>query len=282
MVLHDGTIVITGAATGIGRRAAVQLTRRGRHVIVVTRSDDRATGVVEAATSEARDGGRITSVPADLADLGQVRRAAAQIADLGPVHAIVNNAAILAIARRRPRLTVDGVEEVFAVNHVAPFVLTTALRTHLTGRGRAILAGSKGLVVLPWLRLDLDDLDSSRRWSPVRAYYRSKLAQLAFAAELCRRGVDASVLRIPSVRVDHERLAAYPRLVRLAYQPKLRVAADPTVVAARYVDLVTATRAVTGHVDMRLRPVRWPGGTHDARLGAQVWSATEALATGRS
>lgn len=280
MVTHDGSIVITGAATGIGRRAAVQLTRRGWHVVVVTRSDDRAAEVVAEATTSARDGGRITGVAADLADLGQVRRAAVRIADLGPVRAIVNNAAILAVARRRPHVTTDGVEEVLAVNHVAPFVLTTMLRPHLTATGRVVLAGSKGLMVLPWLRLDLDDLDSRRRWSPVRAYYRSKLAQLAFAAELCRRGLDACVLAIPSVRLDSERVAAYPRLVRLAYRPKLRLAADPAVVAARYVDLVRAARPVTGHVDTRLRPVRWPAGTHDAELGAQVWSITEALAAG--
>jgi NAD(P)-dependent dehydrogenase (short-subunit alcohol dehydrogenase family) len=275
--MDTGTIVVTGAATGIGRRAAIQLTQAGHDVVVVTRSQGRAAGVVEEATAHARAGGRVTSVPADLADLAQVHGAAERIAALGPVQALVNNAAILAIGRRRPRLTVDGIEEVFAVNHVAPFVLTTALLPQLLAGGRVIAAGSKGLSAMPWLRLDLDDFDSRQRWSPVRAYYRSKLAQLAFTAELRRRGVVATALRIPSVRLDDERLAAYPRLLQVAYRPKMRLAADPEAVAARYVDLSTGPVPVAGHVDERLRPVPWPNGTGDSDLGARVWSLTEGL-----
>jgi NAD(P)-dependent dehydrogenase (short-subunit alcohol dehydrogenase family) len=259
--MDTGTVVVTGAATGIGRRAAVQLAQAGRHVIVVTRSDERAADVVAEATAAARVGGRVTSIPADLADVAQVRAAAERIAAVGPVQAIVNNAAILAIARRRPRITTDGVEEVFAVNHVAPFVLTTSLRAHLVEDG-----------------LDLDDLDSRRRWSPVRAYYRSKLAQLSFAAELRRRDVTAAALKIPSVRLDRERLAAYPRVLQVAYRPKMRVAADPAAVAARYVQLVSGPAPVAGHVDARLRPASWPDGTGDASLGARVWSLTAELA----
>ncbi|HSJ46811.1 MAG TPA: SDR family NAD(P)-dependent oxidoreductase [Euzebyales bacterium] len=280
--MNAGTVVVTGAATGIGRRAAVQLAGAGRHVIVMARSDERAAGVVAEATAAARAGGRVESIPADLADLAQVRAAAERIAAVGPVQAVVNNAAILAVARRRPRITTDGIEEVFAVNHVAPFVLTTILWPHLVGDGRVVLAGSRGLTAMPWQRLDLDDLDSRRRWSPVRAYYRSKLAQLAFAAELRRRGVVAAALQIPSVRLDQERLAAYPPLLQLAYRPKMRFAADPAAVAARYVELATGPIPPTGHVDARLRPVRWPDGTGDAALGAQVWSLTKELAGQRS
>lgn len=275
--MDTATVVVTGAATGIGRRAVVELARSGRHVIAVTRSDERAAEVVEEATARSRAGGRVTSVPADLADVAQVRAAAERIAGISPVQAVVNNAAILAIARRRPRVNTDGIEEVFAVNHVAPFVLTTALLPHLVDDGRIIAAGSRGLRAMPWLRLDTDDLDSRGSWSPVRAYYRSKLAQLAFVAELRRRGVTAVALQVPSVRLDDERLASYPRLLQLAYRPKMRLAADPAAVAARYVELATGPAPSAGHVDAHLRPVRWPAGTGDADLGARVWSLTAAL-----
>ncbi len=275
----SGTVVITGAATGIGRRAAVALARAGGHVVIVTRSDARAAGVLGEATAASRAGGRVTSVPADLADLGQVRAAVDRIAELGAVHAVVNNAAVLAVARRRPRRTVDGIEEVFAVNHVAPFVLTTGLRPHFGEAGRVITAGSKGLAALPWLRLDPDDLDSSRRWSPVRAYYRSKIAQLAFTAELIRRGVSAAALRIPRVRLDAERLAMYPPLLRLGYRPKLRLAAAPEDVAARYVALVTDEPPTTGHVDDRGRAVGWPNRSDDPELAAWLWDRTALIAS---
>lgn len=277
--MGGGNVVVTGAASGIGRRAVVLLARAGWHVVAVTRSHDRAAPAIdEAEAALGPGGGRVTSVAADLADLRQVRRAVGEIAALGPVRAVVNNAAVLAVARRRPRLTVDGIEEVFAVNHVAAFVLTTGLLEHLTTGGRVIAAGSKGLQVMPWLRLDPDDLDSRRRWSAVRAYYRSKIAQLAFTAELGRRGVSATALQIPSVRLDDAKLAAYPRLLQLAYRPKQRLATDPARVAAAYVALVQRDVPLTGHVDVRGRRIRWPNGSGTPALGAQVWASTAALA----
>lgn len=279
MAAPAGTIVITGAASGIGRRAAVESARRGHRVVVVTRSDDRAAGVLAEAEATRRDV-RAVSIAADLADLRQVRHAVARIAELGPVHAVINNAAILSVARLRPRLTADGIEEIVAVNHVAPFVLTTGLLEHLTDDGRVVLAGSKGLVTMPWLRLDPDDLDSLRRWSPVRAYYRSKLAQLAFAAELCRRGVTAVAVRVPSVRLDDERLATYPRIVQLAYRPKMRFAADPEEVALRYLELAVGPPPPCGHVDEHGEAIGWPNRSGDADVGARVWWHTSALAGG--
>lgn len=272
------TIVVTGAASGIGRRTAVALARRGHHVVVVTRSEARAECVVEEASATARAGGRVTVVPADLADLRQVRRAVARIAELGEVHGVINNAAILAFRPRRPRLTADGIEEVFAVNHVAPFVLTTGLAPALAPGAAVIVAGSRGLAKVPWLRLDPDDLDSRARWSPVRAYYRSKIAQLTFVAELRRRGTPAVALRVPSVRLDEERLATYPWLLRQAYRPKMRFAADPATVAASYVALATADARPWGHVDERGRPVRWPNGSGEGRVGREVWARTAELA----
>lgn len=274
-----GTVVVTGAASGIGRRAAVHLARRGHHVVAVTRSDARAAGVVAEARAAAGRGGRITSVPADLADLGAVRAAAGRIAALGPVHAVVNNAAILAVARRRPSRTADGIEEVLAVNHVAPVVLTTALLPALVSNGRVIGAGSQGLAVVPWLRLDVDDLDSARRWSPVRAYYRSKLAQLAFVAELGARGVAAAAVRIPSVRLDAASLARYPALLRWLYVPKQRVAADPDDVAlAGYVALVDRDVPARGHVALDGTPLPWPSAIRDPDVRRRVWERTIALA----
>ena len=228
----------------------------------------------------------MTAVPADLADLSQVRGAAARIAEVGPVAALVNNAAVHDVSRTRPKLTVDGIEETFAVNHVAPFVLTTALLPVLRADAMVVTAGSKGLLALPWLRLDPDDLDSRRNYRPTRAYYRSKIAQLAFTAELGRRGVGAVALRIPSVRVDDDKLAGYSVRLRAPYRIKKLFAADPADIAAVYMRLTvgppigappggpTAAR----HVDERGRDVPWTHGTDIPAFGAWVWERTAALA----
>jgi NAD(P)-dependent dehydrogenase (short-subunit alcohol dehydrogenase family) len=283
------TIVVTGAASGIGRRAAVHLTRSGCHAVVVGRSRERLRGVVSDAMAAARHGGVVTAVAADLADLSQVRRAAARITELGPVAALINNAAVFDLSRSQPKLTVDGIEETFAVNHVAPFVLTTHLLPALDVGAVVVTAASKGLLALPWLRLDPDDIDSRASYRPTRAYYRSKIAQLAFTAELGRRGVGAVALRVPSVRVDDDKLAGYPAHLRAPYRLKALFAADPADIAAQYARLATgppraappAGHTTARHVDERGRDVPWVNGTDAPAFGVWVWDRTAALAGAR-
>jgi retinol dehydrogenase-14 len=273
-------VVVTGAASGIGRRAAVQLASAGCHTVVVGRSRERLRDVVAQATAAARHGGVVTAVAADLADLGQVRRAAEQIAELGPIAALINNAAVFDLSRKQPKLTVDGIEETFAVNHVAPFVLTAGLRPVLRENAIIVTAASKRLVMFPRLRLDPDDLDSRRRYSPIRAYFRSKIAQLAFTAELGRRGMGAVALRIPSVRVDDDKLVGYPAYLRAPYRAKALFAADPAAIAAQYVGLAAGpSTGEARYVDERGRDLRWTNGTDAPAFRAWVWDRTAALAT---
>lgn len=274
------TVVITGAASGIGRRAAVQLAAAGRRTVIVARSHPRARAAVAAAEAAARHGGTVTVIAADLADLAQVRRAAEQIARLGPVAGLIHNAAVFDLSRTRAQLTVDGIEETFAVNHVAPFVLTNALWPVLRDDAVVVTAASKGLLALPRLRLDPGDLDSRRRYRPTRAYYRSKIAQLAFTAELGRRGLRAVALRIPSVRVDDDKLTGYPLLLRAPYRAKALFAADPSMIAARYGMLVGSGGHGASYVDERGRAVRWTNHAADPDLGAWLWDRTHSLAGG--
>jgi len=274
-----GTVVITGAASGIGRRAAAQLTAAGFRTVAVVRSQERAREVVARATATARHGGGIVVVPADLADLAQVRAAAARIRDMGPIAALINNAAVFDLSRTRARITVDGIEETFAVNHVAPFVLTHELGPALAGDAVVVTAASKGLIALPRLRLDPQDFDSRDGYRPTRAYYRSKIAQLLFTAELARRGTGAVALRIPSVRVDDDKLRGYPAHLRAPYRVKSLFAADPSAIAAQYLGLAAGPPAATArYVDERGRDVRWTNQTADPRLAALVWDRTAALA----
>jgi NAD(P)-dependent dehydrogenase (short-subunit alcohol dehydrogenase family) len=271
--------VVTGAASGIGRRAAVQLAASGCHAVVVARSRERAWDVVAQATAAARHGGTVTVVPADLADLGQVRRAAEEIAALGPIDALVNNAAVHDVSRKRPKMTADGIEETFAINHVAPFVLVDRLRPALREQAMVVTAASRGLLALPRLRLDPDDVDSRRSYRPTRAYYRSKIAQLAFTAELGRRRVGAVALRVPSVRADDDKLIGYPAYLRAPYRLKALYAADPATTAAQYLVLAAGPAAdAARYVDGRGRDVRWTNGTDAPELGAWVWERTATLA----
>ena len=169
---------------------------------------------------------------------------------------------------------------------MTPFVLTAALAPVLDDHAVVVTAASKGLLALPWLRLDPDDLDSRGQYGPTRAYYRSKIAQLAFTAELGRRGVHAVALRIPSVRVDDDKLVGYPAHLRAPYRLKALFAADPVDIAAQYAGLAAGPavgRPAGGdlaarYIDERGRDVRWTNGTDAPAFGRWLWERTAALA----
>jgi retinol dehydrogenase 12 len=178
----DGQVcVVTGATSGIGRATAVALARRGARVVVVAR--DRARG--EAATAELAS---VSASPprleiADLASMTQVRGLADRLATLNRIDVLINNAGLVAGQRR---VTADGFEHVFAVNHLAPFLLTNLLQGKLTSSApaRVITVASDAHTAA---RLDLDDLQLEHGWDSWRAYANSKLANILFTRELARR-----------------------------------------------------------------------------------------------
>jgi NAD(P)-dependent dehydrogenase (short-subunit alcohol dehydrogenase family) len=172
-------VVLTGATRGIGRAAAIELARRGAEIVLVGRSPERVRAVVEQATA-ASGGGQVHGHVADLALMSDVRLLADTIrGQYEHVDVLANNAGALFASRRE---TSEGFEQTFALNHLAPFLLTNLLRDRLTG-GRVVTTASaahqSGL-------LDLDDLQSKKSYS-LRVYGTSKLCNILFTRELARR-----------------------------------------------------------------------------------------------
>ncbi|MEV1118010.1 hypothetical protein AB0I91_23350 [Actinosynnema sp. NPDC049800] len=146
---------------------------------------------------------------------------------------------------------------------------------------------SKGLVTMPRIGIRFDHLDGVGWYSPTRAYYHSKLAQIMFSFELASRTaghVDVTCVRVPAVRLDADRLAAMPRLLRVLYAPKNRLAASPEDLAATCVRITEGggeQRDGTVHgvyVDERRRPVNAPAFACDRAARERLWSVTQALA----
>jgi NAD(P)-dependent dehydrogenase (short-subunit alcohol dehydrogenase family) len=170
------TVIITGATRGIGRAAAVELAQRGAEVAVVGREPDRVRETAEEAGAH----GHL----ADLARMDEVRRLAAELRARYPrIDVLANNAGAMFTARHT---TPDGYEQTFALNHLAPFLLTNLLLDRLTeSRGRVITTSSdahRGGV------LDLDDLQSQHgRFKAMGVYGTSKLCNILFTRELQRR-----------------------------------------------------------------------------------------------
>lgn len=194
--LRGRSCLVTGATSGIGRAAAEALARRGAELLLVARDADRGE---HAASEIRRDTGNdaVRVLHADLASQGSVRKLAREVVESGaPLHVLLNNAGVFQLRREE---TEDGIETTFAVNHLAPFLLTNLLLDRLreSAPARVVTVASDAYA---WARggLDWDDLEGRRRFSARKAYGTSKLANILFTRELARRlegsGVTANCL----------------------------------------------------------------------------------------
>jgi NAD(P)-dependent dehydrogenase (short-subunit alcohol dehydrogenase family) len=274
------TIAITGANSGIGLRATARLARDGHHVLALCRDLDRSRPAIEQAVGSAP--GTVELVRADLADPRSIREAAAEIADRGPLDGLINNAATFDQSQRDPRFTPEGHEVVWATNHLGPWELTARLSHALarSERPRVAFVASKGLVAFPTIAIRWDALDSGDWYSPTKAYYHAKLAQVMTTQSLADRvggAADVTCIRVPAVRLDAARLAAQPPLLRLLYAPKNRAAAEPEVLAesyARTMDRWSPEGPV--YIDEDLREARQPRFAADVENRERLWAVTAA------
>jgi retinol dehydrogenase-12 len=179
--MKGAVCVVTGATSGIGKAAATALARLGATVVLVGR--DR--GRTEAAAAEIAP---VSASPpraevADLASLEQVRGLAGRLGGLERIDVLINNAGLVLGERR---ITPDGLEHVFALNHLASFLLTNLLLPKLTASApaRVVTVTSDAHSAA---RLDLSDPNLEHGWDSWRSYANSKLANILFTRELARR-----------------------------------------------------------------------------------------------
>ena len=173
-------VLITGATRGIGRAAAVALARQGIELALVGREAERVKAVSREATA-AGTGAPVHEHVADLTLMSEVRALAAEARErYEHVDVLANNAGALFSSRKE---TSEGLERTFALNHLAPFLLTSLLRDRLSG-GRVVTTSSDAHKAGV---LDLDDLQSERSYSAMRVYGISKLCNILFTRELAKR-----------------------------------------------------------------------------------------------
>jgi NAD(P)-dependent dehydrogenase (short-subunit alcohol dehydrogenase family) len=192
--MKNKTVVITGATSGIGEVASQRLAGMGARMVLIAR--DRARG--EASLSRLREAspGIAHSIHyADLSRIEEMKRVAAEIAAAEPrIDVLINNAGALFGTRQT---TADGLEQTFATNHMAYFVLTLGLRERLLAAAPARVVSTASDAHTGYT-LDFADLQATKGYSPMRAYGRSKLCNILFTRELTRRwsgtGITANCL----------------------------------------------------------------------------------------
>ncbi len=273
--------MITGATSGIGKAAALELAGRGASVVIVCRN--RAKGERTAMEIEqATPGASATVVEADLADLASVRTAAQELRDrCDRIDVLVNNAGVHAVA---PRMTTDGFDQMLASNYLGPFLLTNLVLDRVTAapRARVIVVASEAHRLAG--RLDpehFEDLGDYGQLRSFRAYGRTKLLDILFAEELARRlagtGIAANSLDPGTVatnlygQMGASRAVARIPIVRTPEQGArmtVRLASDPTLagVSGRY---------FTSFPGLGLLPPA--RARRNADLKRRIWERTAAL-----
>lgn len=183
-------ILITGSTNGIGLAACEALAKRGAHLTIVARSREKASRAVDRITAAGGPGTTVDVLMADLASQAEVRRLADEVLARYPrLDALVNNAGAVFSTRH---VSADGIELTWALNHLAPFLLTALLRERLeaSGPARIITTSSDAH---RGAQIPFDDLNAERRYPRFGRYAQTKLANVLFTTELARRSGDANV-----------------------------------------------------------------------------------------
>jgi retinol dehydrogenase-14 len=271
------TVLITGGTGGIGKATAIGLAALGARVGIIGRDLPRA----QAAAADIRDESgnpEVDAFAADLSSQTEVRRlAAAVLAKYPRLHVLVNNVGGFWAHRH---VTADGLERTFAVNHLAPFLLTDLLLARLEASSPARIvtvssnAQARG-------RIAFDDLQGERDYSGSRAYDQSKLANVMFTYELSRRlhgtGVTANALH-PGVAHTSFSSEDPSAMARLA-MPLMRFMKTPAQGAVTSIHLASSpdVGAVTGRYFANSKPKTSNKFSYDTHAAHRLWQLSADL-----
>lgn len=276
------TAVVTGANTGIGFEAAKVLAAKGAKVVLAVRNLDKGKAAADRIT------GDVTVQRLDLSSLDSIRQAAEEIKGAhDKIDLLINNAGVMYTPLQR---TADGFELQFGTNHLGHFAFTGQVLDLLlpVPESRVVTISSAGHKFLA--TIDFDDLNAHNGYNRIRAYGRSKLANLLFTYELQRRlagnGKTIAVAAHPGAS-DTELTRNLPGPLRalvsaitplfsqnaeMGALPTLRAATDPTVLGGQYYGPDGFGEA-KGHPKL----VKSTAQSHDVAIQRRLWTVSEEL-----
>jgi retinol dehydrogenase 14 len=281
--IHGGpmagrTVLVTGGTGGIGKATAVGLAAMGARLAITGRDRGRAEDA--AREIRAAGGGQVDVFVADLSAQSEVRRLADEVLQrLSRIDVLVNNVGGYWNTRH---VTADGLERTFALNHLAPFLLTSLLLDRLkrSAPARVVTVSSN---VQATGRIDFDDLQGARSYSGARAYNQSKLANVLFTYELARRlqatSVTANALHPGVVRTSFgtEDPGGVQRLFTPFMRPFMKT---PAQGAATSIHLASAPdlEQMTGCYFANSKPRRSAKRSYDEAAATRLWQVSAGLA----
>lgn len=239
--------LITGANSGIGKAAAIQIAEEGYHVILACRNKDKG----EKALKEVKQSNENNSVELMIVDMSlqsSIRKMVSQfLTKYNTLDVLINNAALFDITQKNVLMTKEGIETIWATNHLGAVLLTELLLESLekSDQGRIITIASKGLIVHPSINVDFDDPEfQKRKFNVSKAYYQSKIAQVMYtywlAEKLKDTEVTANCIRVTNVKVDISRYPNLSKIAKFAYALKSKKSISPEEMAKTYTYLATS------------------------------------------
>lgn len=275
--MNDKVCLVTGATNGIGLETAKALAGAGATVLVHGRDLTRARAVAQELASTTANP-KVSAVEADFARLADVRRLATELnARLPRLDVLVNNAGMMSAARGR---SAEGYDLTFAVNHLAPFLLTNLLLPKLAA------AGAARIVVVASAahrraRLDFDDLMNDRVSGLLPAYAGSKLANILFTRSLAQRlrgsGVTANALHPGFVNSHIFHATPALRLLLLPFTPFLMRTPAQGAATSIYLASSPEVAGVSGAYYERGRQAAPSEAAQNAADGERLWQESARL-----
>ncbi len=277
--MNGKIVLVTGANSGIGFETARQLAQRGAEVIMVCRDPERGrsamTRIAEIATGQAP-----TLLIADLSSQDAIHALADEVRSrFSRIDVLINNAGAI-FARRE--LSVDGIEKTFAINHLAPFLLTQLLFDLVCAApaGRVITVASE----IHSGTLDFDNLQGERHYNFLGAYNQSKLENILFTYELARRvkntGVTVNSLSPgPTATRFGDNLHGLPGLFPQVMKrvPFLFVNPEKGARTSVYLASSAEVAGISGRFFLKGQDTRTKPITYDVDVARRLWETSEKL-----
>ncbi len=271
------TVVATGATSGIGEVAALSLAQMGARIVVIARDEKRAEATLNKLETQAPRLGHSVHL-ADLSSMAETRRVGQAVARAeARIDVLINNAGAVFSQRR---VTPEGLELTFALNHMAYFVLTAELCDRLAASAPARVVSTSSMAH-QGASLDFSNLQGERGFNGWKAYGRSKLANIHFTRELARRlagtGVTANCLHpgFVATRFGDASGGWTSRLMPLVRT----LAISPEQGADTIIHLASSpeVEGVTGQYFVKRKIAQPSAAARDDAAAKQLWEASEAL-----
>jgi NAD(P)-dependent dehydrogenase (short-subunit alcohol dehydrogenase family) len=276
--LHGRICLVTGATSGIGRVTAQALAQQGATVVLVARDPSRAAATVGQIKQQTGNL-NVASLLADLSAQDQVRRLAAEFtSQYAQLHVLVNNAGALFWRRHE---TADGQERTFALNHLAPFLLTNLLLDTLkaSAPSRIVTTASAAHT---GAAIPFDDLQQAHhRYRGFAVYGQTKLANLLFTYELARRlagsGVTANAFHPGYVATNFGRSDSHLMSALMPLANRFAISPEKGADTATYLATSPDVAGVSGQYFTKRQAIRSSPASYDEAAQRRLWEASAQL-----